>query len=112
MNPKSGNEKAFIKTSFMKLKSIALAVVMALLLMSCNTLLGDVANAIVESDLEYGLETVQKQDMKGSKHKKDAKEQEQLKKEGKCLKCRGMGRSIDGKYACPTCNGTGLLQNE
>lgn len=35
------------------------------------------------------------------------KEEAQLKKEGKCLKCKGMGRTPDGKSICTECNGTG-----
>ncbi len=35
------------------------------------------------------------------------KERKQMIKEGKCPVCRGVGKSIDGKYECSICNGTG-----
>ena len=40
------------------------------------------------------------------------KEQERLKKEGKCTSCHGYGKTPDGRYICPTCNGTGMLQED
>ena len=36
-----------------------------------------------------------------------AKKREQLKKEGKCPICRGMGKTPDGMYVCTICKGTG-----
>ena len=36
-----------------------------------------------------------------------AKKREQLKKEGKCPICSGMGKTPDGLYTCETCKGTG-----
>ena len=42
-----------------------------------------------------------------SNEKQLAKKREQLKKEGKCPVCRGMGRTPDGQYICETCKGTG-----
>ncbi len=43
----------------------------------------------------------------GISDKARKKQEEQLKKEGKCLTCKGMGKTPDGKNICPTCNGTG-----
>ena len=39
--------------------------------------------------------------------KQTVKEQEKLKKEGKCPACRGVGKSPDGQYECTSCKGTG-----
>ena len=39
------------------------------------------------------------------------KEKEQLMKEGKCFKCKGMGRTPDGKSICTECNGTGKIND-
>ena len=44
--------------------------------------------------------------------KEQEKEKERLQKEGKCLSCHGYGKTPDGKYTCPACNGTGMLQEE
>ena len=77
---------------------------------SCNTLVGEIANSLFESDLQQGLDYMEKNSMKPRQSKKDTKELQKLEKEGKCLTCRGVGKSIDGKYTCPKCNGTGLAQ--
>ena len=75
---------------------------------SCNTVLGDFAQSMLEYDLQQGLDNMEKNGMKSGKSKKDTKELQKLEKEGKCLICRGIGKTIDGKYTCPKCNGTGL----
>ena len=39
--------------------------------------------------------------------KKLTKQEDTLKKEGKCPVCKGMGKTPDGLYVCETCKGTG-----
>ena len=74
-------------------------------LSSCGTFVGEVLVPTV-TDSEIGL---------GGKNtagvttnsKQTAKEQEKLKREGKCPVCRGVGKSPDGQYDCISCKGTG-----
>ena len=75
---------------------------------SCNTVVGDFAQSMLEYDMQQGLYNLEKDGTKSRQSKKDAKELQQLEKDGKCLTCRGIGQSLDGKYVCPKCNGTGL----
>lgn len=78
------------------------------LMTSCNTIVGDFAESLLEYDMQQGLDYMEKVGMKPRQSKKNTKELQRLEKEGKCLTCRGIGKSIDGKYNCPKCNGTGL----
>ena len=78
------------------------------LLTSCSGIVNDLINSSVEYDMQQGWESAkQNSTMTKANSKKVKKEQEKLKQEGKCPVCRGMGRSIDGKYVCSSCNGTG-----
>ncbi len=61
---------------------------------------------MVSSDVYSGVSTAKPSSAKGMAKQK-AKEQEQLKTDGKCPVCRGQGRSADGQYTCKACNGTG-----
>lgn len=92
----------------MKRKVFLEGVAVLLMMTSCNTVVGDLAASMLEDDLQQGLDNLQKSGMKPRTSKKKTKELNQLEKEGKCMTCRGIGRSIDGKYVCPKCNGTGL----
>ena len=94
--------------SLMKRSLVVCLVSVFLLTTSCNTVVGDIANSLLESDLQQGLDYMEKNSMKPRQSKKDTKELQKLEKEGKCLICRGIGKTIDGKYTCPKCNGTGL----
>ena len=76
---------------------------------SCATVAQETANFFLEnntSTLDLG-----KPRSKDNKSKKQAKEEEQLKKEGKCPVCKGMGKTPDGMYTCETCKGTGKYNN-
>lgn len=96
--------------SLMKRSLVVCLVSVFLLTTSCNTVVGDIANSLLESDLQQGLDYMEKSSMKPRQSKKDTKELQKLEREGKCLICRGLGKTIDGKYTCPKCNGTGMAQ--
>ncbi len=69
---------------------------------ACNS----VASLIVEDAMQSTMTNGQSQS-KTKRDKANDKEAEQLKKEGKCPVCKGMGRTPDGLYTCETCKGTG-----
>ena len=71
---------------------------------SCATIAQETANFFLE-DNTSNVNLVGKPN--NNNDKQLAKKQEQLKKEGKCPTCRGMGRTPDGQYICETCKGTG-----
>jgi RecJ-like exonuclease len=76
---------------------------------SCATVAQETANFFLEnntSTLDLG-----KPRSKDNNSKKQAKEEEQLKKEDKCPVCKGMGKTPDGMYTCETCKGTGKYNN-
>jgi len=78
--------------------------IVLIILTSC----AEVASTLVEGHLQYGLENGQTNHLRTkTDDKKLAKQQEQLKKDGKCPKCGGMGRTPDGQFICETCKGTG-----
>ena len=78
-------------------------------LSSCS--IQEIVSDTVEYETYKGLQKVQKQ--KGiPSAKQQAKEVEQLKKEGKCTTCRGAGKTPDGRYTCTVCNGTGKYQEK
>jgi len=93
------------------MKKILFAVLSLGIFASCSTVTEDIVNIAVESEMQNGWETASKNSMNSKPDsKKTAAEREKLKKEGKCPVCRGMGKSVDGKYDCPTCKGTGKIQ--
>ena len=75
----------------------------ATLMASCTTL----ANIIVEDTIQDMVNHPGKTQGSTSTTKALDKERIQMIKEGKCPVCMGVGKSIDGKYVCATCNGTG-----
>ena len=78
-------------------------------LSSCT--IQEIVSDTVEYETYKGLQKAQKQ--KGiPSAKQQAKEAEQLKKEGKCPTCRGAGKTPDGRYTCTVCNGTGKYQEK
>lgn len=90
------------------MKRIAIFLFGAMMLVSCSTIMSEVVSSAIESDLQYGVNALESGGAKsGNNDKKIAKEKEKLKKEGKCPTCRGVGKTIDGKYVCSACNGTG-----
>ena len=81
-----------------------LPLVALLILTSC----AEVASIIVEDEMQRGLQNGQtNQRRTKADDKKLAKQEETLKKEGKCPVCKGMGKTPDGLYVCETCKGTG-----
>jgi len=89
------------------MKKLLTPLLVLLLLGSCSTVAGDLLNSMVETDMQMGWESLSKSSTIKPMDKKVAQEQEQMKKSGKCPLCRGMGKSIDGKYDCSACGGTG-----
>jgi len=86
------------------MKRCLLSLVALIILTSC----AEITSILVEDHLQHGLESGQTNHQRTkADDKKLAKQQEQLKKEGKCPKCSGMGRTPDGQYICETCKGTG-----
>ncbi len=78
---------------------------LTIFLSSCGSFVGEVLAPTV-TDTQIGLNG------KGTSSvitnsKQTVKEQEKLKKEGKCPACRGVGKSPDGQYECTSCKGTG-----
>ena len=95
------------------MKRTIISIVAILSLASCSSFVSDWVIPSLEYDANKGLESLEKSNSTGkSDSKKARKEQQKLKKEGKCLVCRGAGRSIDGKYVCTSCNGTGKATAE
>ena len=95
----------------MKMKKAIIIASVYLLLTSCSTQdFIDLATSSLEYNMEKGLESMGRKNGSKISPKQAVKEQEKLKQEGKCPTCRGMGKSIDGKYDCPTCKGTGKYQ--
>ena len=86
------------------MKKELLSLITLLMLTSC----AEVASMLVEDELQRGLKSGQtNQRRTKADDKKLAKQEEQLKKEGKCPVCKGMGKTPDGLYVCETCKGTG-----
>ena len=73
---------------------------------SCSTIAQETANFFLE-DNSATINGGKKKNTTGVSDKQIAKQQEQLKKEGKCPTCRGMGKTPDGLYECTVCKGTG-----
>lgn len=76
---------------------------MCLSLTSCAELL----SSIVEDDMAVALNNAKPKSVKSKKAKE--KEEKQLRQEGKCPLCHGMGKTPDGLYTCSKCNGTGKI---
>jgi DnaJ-class molecular chaperone len=89
------------------MKKELLSLITLLMLTSC----AEVASMLVEDELQRGLKSGQtNQRRTKADDKKLAKQEEQLKKEGKCPVCKGMGKTPDGLYVCETCKGTGKYE--
>ena len=87
-----------------------------LTLSSCSTV-SEMASDLLLSDMASGALNAKSSSNKGTslsrkERKEQEKEQERLKKEGKCTSCHGYGKTPDGRYICPACNGTGMLQED
>lgn len=89
-----------------------------LTLSSCSTV-AEVANDLLWYDManaalnaKPGSTSGKGSTLSKKERKEQEKEKERLQKEGKCLSCHGYGKTPDGKYTCPSCNGTGKLQEE
>ncbi len=86
------------------MKIIPYALACLFLMSSCEI----ITETIVESSIQDGLNGMSKSSSTSPINgKTQNKEKEQMIKEGKCPVCRGIGKSIDGKYECSACNGTG-----
>ena len=82
--------------------------ILPLMVLMMMTSCAEVASTIVEGGLRDSLESGQKNHPRtAADDKAENKKREQLKKEGKCPTCRGMGKTPDGKYECTVCKGTG-----
>ena len=78
---------------------------LAVCLSSCGSFVGEVLAPTV-TDTQIGLSGKGTSGV-ATNSKQTAKEQEKLKKEGKCPVCRGAGKSPDGQFECTSCKGTG-----
>lgn len=86
------------------MKKYLLFPIVLLMLASC----AEIASVIVEDEMQRGLQKGQtNQKRTKADDKKLTKQEEALKKEGKCPVCKGMGKTPDGLYVCETCKGTG-----
>ena len=75
---------------------------------SCATMAKETIDTLLGVNEESHVDLIGKPKMVHRNNEKQlAKNREQLKKEGKCPICSGMGRTPDGKYICETCKGTG-----
>jgi DnaJ-class molecular chaperone len=89
------------------MKKCLLSLTTLLMLTSC----ADIASIIVEDEMQRGLKNGQtNQRRTKADDKKLTKQEEALKKEGKCPVCKGMGKTPDGLYVCETCKGTGKYE--
>ena len=94
--------RIFVQASTLALSSL----VVSFGLTSCV----EFASMLVEDAMNEGINSTnisRTKNNSGISDKARKKQEEQLKKEGKCLTCKGMGKTPDGKNICPTCNGTG-----
>lgn len=90
------------------IKKALLFTTVLMLCCSCGTIVDEILRPDFEYELNKGWESAKAKSTRSpDQSAKLTKEQEQLKKEGKCPVCRGMGKTIDGKYDCSACNGTG-----
>ncbi len=80
---------------------------LALSLTSCQTLAEELVVPMAEYDMQKGVNNARPSSTQRKETKKERKEHERLEREGKCLVCKGIGKSADGKYVCTVCNGTG-----
>jgi DnaJ-class molecular chaperone len=86
------------------MKKVSLLLCCLFSLASC----AELTSMIVEDSLQSGLQGAQTNHKRTrSDDKKLEKQQEELKKAGKCPTCRGMGKTPDGMYECTVCKGTG-----
>ena len=81
------------------------ALFLTVFLSSCGTFVGEVLVPTV-TDTQIGIGGKKASGVTTNSKQTD-KEQEKLKKEGKCPVCRGAGLSPDGQYECTSCKGTG-----
>lgn len=79
-----------------------------LLLTSCSTVAQELIVPMAEYDANKALSNATPG--RSVSAKRQAKEREQLQREGKCPDCKGMGKTPDGLYNCQKCNGTGKFQ--
>ena len=79
-------------------------------LSSCS--IQEIFSDTVELETYKGLQKAQKSKGSHPSEKQQAKEAERLKQEGKCPSCRGAGKTLDGRYTCTVCNGTGQYQEK
>ena len=87
-----------------RMKKVSLLLCCLFSLASC----AELTSMIVEDSLQSGLQGAQTNHKRTrSDDKKLEKQQEELKKAGKCPTCRGMGKTPDGMYECTVCKGTG-----
>ena len=91
-----------------RLLPVLLVTALLLLTASC----AEVASMVVEDTLQAGLKSGQNNSSRThTDNKREAKNIEKLKSEGKCPTCQGAGRTPDGRYTCETCKGTGKYES-
>ena len=79
-----------------------------ILLSSCSTVAQELLVPLAESDAQSALSKATPG--RNVSAKQQAKEREQLEREGKCPACKGMGKTPDGLYNCQKCHGTGKFE--
>ena len=86
------------------------AVITVSVLSSCS--FQEIFSDTVETEISRSWQNAQKPKGSHPNAKQQAKEAEQLKQEGKCPTCRGVGKTPDGRYTCTVCNGTGQFKEK
>lgn len=92
----------------MSIRILLLTTCITMLLTSCGTVAQELLVPMAESDAQNALSKATPG--RNVSTKRQAKEREQLQREGKCPDCKGMGKTPDGLYNCQKCNGTGKFQ--
>ncbi len=86
-------------------KSICILTIFSFTLFSCDIFV----STIVEDSLNGAINKngTNASVAKAKPTKQQMQESEKLKREGKCMVCKGAGYSPDGKVVCSACKGTG-----
>ena len=94
-------------TSFLEKKMRGWIPLVAFSMCISLTSCAELFSSIVEDDMTVALNNAKPKSSKSKKAKE--KEEKQLRQEGKCPVCHGMGKTPDGLYTCSKCNGIGKI---